>query len=127
MSRDKSQPTLTSCLPSPLPPQGTSSWSPQPTFRHEEYIDYKANRESQPEEITAAFPYIHEVIKGFKIPIITINYVYLCKLPKENECDKGPIVNADELEINQGDNDNHADIALASIMVLIPVASCLFN
>lgn len=42
-----------------------------PTFRNEIFEDYKANRESQPEEITAAFPYIHEVIKGFKIPIIT--------------------------------------------------------
>lgn len=42
-----------------------------PTFRNEIFEAYKANRESQPEEITAAFPYIHEVIKGFKIPIIT--------------------------------------------------------
>jgi DNA polymerase-1 len=42
-----------------------------PTFRNEIFEDYKANRESQPEEITAAFPYIHEVIKGFKIPIVT--------------------------------------------------------
>jgi DNA polymerase-1 len=42
-----------------------------PTFRNEIFEDYKANREAQPEEITAAFPYIHEVIKGFKIPIIT--------------------------------------------------------
>jgi DNA polymerase-1 len=42
-----------------------------PTFRNEIFEDYKANRESQPEEIKAAFPYIHEVIKGFKIPIVT--------------------------------------------------------
>jgi DNA polymerase-1 len=42
-----------------------------PTFRNEIFEDYKANREAQPEEITAAFPYIHEVIKGFKIPILT--------------------------------------------------------
>ena len=41
-----------------------------PTFRHEMYAEYKANREAQPEDITAAIPYIKEIIKGFNIPII---------------------------------------------------------
>lgn len=42
-----------------------------PTFRHEQYADYKANREAQPEDITLAFPYIEKLIKAFNIPIIT--------------------------------------------------------
>ncbi len=41
------------------------------TFRHEWYPEYKANREAQPEDITAALPYIYKVIEGFNIPIIT--------------------------------------------------------
>ncbi|MCB0652243.1 MAG: DNA polymerase I [Saprospiraceae bacterium] len=44
---------------------------PGPTFRHEAYEPYKANRESQPEDITSAIPYIHRILKGFKIPIVT--------------------------------------------------------
>ena len=42
-----------------------------PTFRHEMYEEYKANREAQPEAITAAFPYIQNIIKAFNIPIAT--------------------------------------------------------
>ncbi len=42
-----------------------------PTFRHEMYADYKANREAQPEAITAAFPYIQKIIEAFNIPIAT--------------------------------------------------------
>jgi len=42
-----------------------------PTFRHEMYAPYKANREDQPEDITAATPYIEAIIKAFKIPVVT--------------------------------------------------------
>ena len=42
-----------------------------PTFRHEMFSEYKANREAQPEAISAAFPYIERIIKAFKIPIAT--------------------------------------------------------
>lgn len=42
------------------------------TFRHEWYPAYKANRESQPEDITSAMPYIIDIIKGFNIPIVTL-------------------------------------------------------
>ena len=42
------------------------------TFRHEWYPEYKANREAQPEDITAAMPYIMEIIEGFNIPIVTL-------------------------------------------------------
>ncbi len=44
---------------------------PGPTFRHDMYEPYKANREAQPEDITAAFPYIENVVKAFNIPITT--------------------------------------------------------
>ncbi len=43
-----------------------------PTFRHEMYEPYKANREAQPEDITIALPYIKDIIKGFNIPMITL-------------------------------------------------------
>ncbi|MEL6659904.1 MAG: DNA polymerase I [Bacteroidota bacterium] len=46
-----------------------------PTFRHEMMESYKANREEQPEDIRASFPYIHQILQAFKIPIITVpNY-----------------------------------------------------
>ncbi|MEM1324493.1 MAG: DNA polymerase I [Bacteroidota bacterium] len=45
----------------------------KPTFRHEMYEPYKANREEQPEGIAAAFPYIIEILKAFKIPIVTLD------------------------------------------------------
>ena len=42
-----------------------------PTFRHEMMESYKANREEQPDDIRASFPYIHQILQAFKIPIIT--------------------------------------------------------
>ena len=44
---------------------------PKPTFRHIMYEPYKANREKQPEDISLAFPYIFDIVKGFNIPIVT--------------------------------------------------------
>ncbi len=44
---------------------------PTPTFRHAMYEPYKANRDAQPEDITAAFPYIEEIIRAMQIPVIT--------------------------------------------------------
>jgi DNA polymerase-1 len=41
-----------------------------PTLRHDDYADYKANREDLPEDIALSIPYIKEIIKGFNIPII---------------------------------------------------------
>mgnify|MGYP002622411012 CR=1 FL=1 len=43
----------------------------EPTFRHERYELYKANRDKMPEEIAIALPYIHRVIEGFSISIIS--------------------------------------------------------
>ena len=43
-----------------------------PTFRHEQYPKYKANREEQPEDIGIAIPWIQKILKGFHIPILCI-------------------------------------------------------
>lgn len=42
-----------------------------PTFRHTEFEAYKAHRESTPDDIIKAIPYIYEILHAFKIPIIT--------------------------------------------------------
>lgn len=41
-----------------------------PTARHEDFTDYKANRQEMPNAIAIAIPYIKEIIKAFKIPVI---------------------------------------------------------
>ena len=41
-----------------------------PTFRHELYEHYKANREKQPEDITLSIPIIKKIIRAFNIPVI---------------------------------------------------------
>ncbi len=41
-----------------------------PTFRHELFPEYKANREAQPEDITYAIPIIKEILDAFNIPIL---------------------------------------------------------
>ncbi|MEN0006710.1 MAG: DNA polymerase I [Bacteroidota bacterium] len=46
---------------------------PSPTFRHEMFEEYKANREEQPEDISIALPYIEKIVKAFKIPIVMVN------------------------------------------------------
>lgn len=41
-----------------------------PTFRHEIFKEYKANREAMPEDLRKSIPYIRKIIEGFNIPII---------------------------------------------------------
>lgn len=40
-----------------------------PTFRHEEYEDYKAHREKAPDELYAQIPLTKEILRAFGIPI----------------------------------------------------------
>ncbi len=40
---------------------------PEPTFRHEEYSDYKANRDEMPENLSVQIPRIKDVIRAFNI------------------------------------------------------------
>jgi len=42
-----------------------------PTERHTEFEAYKAHRESMPEDLSKALPYIFKLILGFNIPVIT--------------------------------------------------------
>ncbi len=42
-----------------------------PTFRHEMFEPYKANRDAQPEDITLAFPYIESIVRAFNVPVVT--------------------------------------------------------
>lgn len=41
-----------------------------PTFRHEMYKDYKANRPPMPEDMAVQLPYIKQVTAAFNLPII---------------------------------------------------------
>lgn len=43
-----------------------------PTFRHEAYPEYKAQREETPEDIRLSVPIIKEVISAFNIPILEV-------------------------------------------------------
>jgi len=43
-----------------------------PTFRHEAYEKYKAQREETPEVIRKSIPYIKKIIKGYNIPILEV-------------------------------------------------------
>jgi len=43
-----------------------------PTFRHEAYDLYKAQRESTPEDIKLAVPYIKKIIQAYNIPILEV-------------------------------------------------------
>jgi DNA polymerase-1 len=43
-----------------------------PTFRHEMYGDYKANRPPMPEELAVQIPYIHNVTQAFRIPTFSL-------------------------------------------------------
>jgi DNA polymerase-1 len=44
--------------------------TPTPTFRHEMFKEYKANRDETPEDIKKAVPYIKRLIEAYKIPVI---------------------------------------------------------
>jgi DNA polymerase I len=43
-----------------------------PTHRQTDYSAYKANRDETPEDIVASIPYIKQLIRGFKIPILEL-------------------------------------------------------
>jgi len=48
---------------------------PTGTFRHEKFEDYKANRESQPEDISFGIPWVRRIIEAMNIPVLIVpNY-----------------------------------------------------
>ena len=40
-----------------------------PTFRHEQYADYKATRQRMPDDLRDQFPKVREVVKALRIPV----------------------------------------------------------
>lgn len=44
-----------------------------PTFRHEAYAEYKAQREATPEVIKESVPIIKEIIRAYRIPILEVS------------------------------------------------------
>lgn len=45
---------------------------PGPTFRHEAFEQYKAEREKTPEDIKKSIPYIKRIIEAYHIPVIEV-------------------------------------------------------
>ena len=43
------------------------------TNREDDFAEYKANRQEQPEDITIAIPFIRKIIEAFKIPIVELD------------------------------------------------------
>src|SRR5215211_5203023 len=41
-----------------------------PTFRHDAYADYKANRAEMPEELQSQLPFIMRVCRAYNIPVV---------------------------------------------------------
>lgn len=44
-----------------------------PTFRHEQFESYKANRQAQPEDIEIGIPWIKQIVAAFNIPILELD------------------------------------------------------
>ncbi|MEO1451308.1 MAG: 5'-3' exonuclease H3TH domain-containing protein, partial [Bacteroidota bacterium] len=45
----------------------------KPTFRHEQYEPYKANREAMPEDLSAAIPYAYKLLEVLDIPALKLD------------------------------------------------------
>jgi len=41
-----------------------------PTFRHEQYKEYKAQRQPVPEDIKSNIPWVKKIVQGFNIPVL---------------------------------------------------------
>ncbi|KXK02233.1 MAG: DNA polymerase I [Acidobacteria bacterium OLB17] len=44
-----------------------------PTFRHDSFVDYKANREAMPDDLLSQLPYIEQVCDAFRIPVLKMD------------------------------------------------------
>ncbi|MCD7970667.1 MAG: DNA polymerase I [Alistipes sp.] len=49
---------------------GVAFDSKGPTFRHEMYSEYKANRDAAPEDIHLSVPYIRQILEAMRIPVL---------------------------------------------------------
>lgn len=65
--------TLEDLLKRVKPTHIAVGFDPQgPTFRHEAYPEYKAQREETPEDIRTAVPIIHDILQAMNIPILEV-------------------------------------------------------
>ena len=68
--------TLTQILQSEHPTHIAAVFdSPKPTFRHERYPAYKAQREKAPEDLVAAIPMAMELAKALNIQVLCVDGV----------------------------------------------------
>lgn len=44
-----------------------------PTFRHETFSEYKANRDRMPEDLAASIPYVLKLLEGLNIPVLSVD------------------------------------------------------
>jgi len=52
---------------------GVATDTHAPTIRSEGFVEYKANRQAMPEDISKAIPYIYKLIEGFNIPLLFVD------------------------------------------------------
>lgn len=66
--------TLSEILTKHNPPYMAVCFDPPggKTFRHEEYPEYKAGRDKQPEDITLSIPVIKEIIRAWGIKVVEV-------------------------------------------------------
>ncbi|MEW6530734.1 MAG: DNA polymerase I [Thermodesulfobacteriota bacterium] len=43
-----------------------------PTFRHQRYTEYKANRPPMPEDLALQIPKVHEIVDGYRLPSLAV-------------------------------------------------------
>ena len=44
-----------------------------PTFRHERFEEYKAQRQAMPEDVKTNIPWVKKIVKGFNIPVLELD------------------------------------------------------
>ncbi|MCR5413467.1 MAG: DNA polymerase I, partial [Kiritimatiellae bacterium] len=65
---------LTSILKREKPTHAVLAMDPGgPTFRHEKYPAYKAQREKMPEDLAASIPWAFELAEALKIPVVRVD------------------------------------------------------
>lgn len=52
---------------------GVAFDSSKKTFRHETFVEYKANRQAMPEDISIAIPYVKKLVEYMNIPILILD------------------------------------------------------
>ena len=51
---------------------GVAFDGPGPTTRHHEFVEYKAQRPEMPEAMAQQIPYVHQVLRAMRVPILMI-------------------------------------------------------